>query len=179
MKGDPIGPNVAVLEQTLRLLDMLDDDQYVHVESRLSSASIGAHVRHNLDHYRLFLEGQPTGTVDYDLRERDTIVQTDRAAAAELTRELITSLRALPAFALEQRLHVRQQGSYEKGRFDECESRVDRELLFLQSHAVHHFALVAILARAQGLALPETFGMAPSTVDWLAGRAAVPASGES
>jgi hypothetical protein len=40
--------------------------------------------------------------------------------------------------------------------------------LFLQSHAVHHQALIALLARAQGIDVPATFGMAPSSVAWLA-----------
>jgi len=173
---DPIGPNIEVLQQTLWLIEELDDQQYVHVETRLSSASIGAHVRHNLDHYRLFLAGLPSGLVDYDARDRDTPVETDRRVAAAAVRTAIAGLSALPRESLSRAVRIRQQGSYEPGRFDGCESRVDRELLFLQSHAVHHHALIAVLARAQGLAVPESFGMAPSTLEWLKRHAALPAA---
>jgi uncharacterized damage-inducible protein DinB len=169
---DPVGPNIEVLRQTLWLIEELGDGQYTHVESRLSKASIGAHVRHNLDHYRLFLAGLPDGLVDYDARDRDTPVESDRRAAAAAARALIEGLAALPREALARPLRIRQQGSYEPGRFDGCESRVDRELLFLQSHAVHHHALMALLARAQGVPIPESFGMAPSTVEWLHRQAA-------
>ncbi len=173
---DPIGPNIEVLQQTLWLLEELDDNQYIHVEARLSSASIGAHVRHNLDHYRLFLAGLPSRLIDYDARDRDTPVETNRSAAAAAVRSAIAGLSALSRESLAQAVRIRQQGSYEPGRFDGCESRVDRELLFLQSHAVHHHALIAVLARAQGLPIPESFGMAPSTLEWLQRHATLPAA---
>ncbi|HTE06714.1 MAG TPA: DinB family protein, partial [Planctomycetota bacterium] len=169
---DAVGPNIEVLEQTLWLLAALDDAQYAHVERRLSSASIGAHVRHNLDHYRLFLAGLGAGLIDYDARDRHTPVESDRGAAAAAVRALVAGLAALPREALGRTVRVRQQGGGEPGRFDGCESRVDRELLFLQSHAVHHHALIAVLARAQGVAIPESFGMAPSTIEWLRRQAA-------
>jgi uncharacterized damage-inducible protein DinB len=168
LASDAIGPNVEVLQRTRELLARLTEAQYGHVEARLSQATIGQHVRHVLDHYRLFLDGLPAGDVDYDARQRRTPVEANPAAALAQVDELIAGLRALPADLLTRTLRVHQQGSYEAGRFDGCESRADRELLFLQSHAVHHQALIALLARAQGIDVPATFGMAPSSVAWLA-----------
>jgi uncharacterized damage-inducible protein DinB len=170
MTPDPIGPNVELLEQLLHFLSGLTDAQYRHVEARLSTASIGAHVRHVLDHYRLFLAGLPAGLVDYDDRERETDVERERAAALHAGRAAVAGLRALPPDVATRPLRVRQQGSYEPGRFDGCASRADRELLFLQSHTTHHQALIALLARAQGLTPPPLFGIAPSTAAWMAAR---------
>jgi uncharacterized damage-inducible protein DinB len=164
---DAVGPNIEVLQRTRDLVARLAPAQYRHVEARLSEATIGQHVRHVLDHYRLFLDGLSAGDVDYDARQRRTDVETLPEAALALVDHLIAGLAALPADALGRPLRVRQQGSYEAGRFDGCESRADRELLFLQSHSVHHQALIAVLARAQGLDVPASFGMAPSTVAWL------------
>ena len=48
MTQDAIGPNVELLEQLLQFLARLSDAQYRHVETRLTSASIGAHVRHEV-----------------------------------------------------------------------------------------------------------------------------------
>jgi len=171
---DPVGPNVDALRRTLALVERLTDEQYDHVERRLSSASIGAHVRHVLDHYRLFLDGLPGGEVDYDARERDTDVEHSAAAAAAEARRLIAALGALAAGAgaggaagwAGRPLRVRQQGDEVPGRCDGCDSHVERELLFLLSHAVHHQALIAVLARVQGLDVPELFGVAPSTASW-------------
>ena len=170
MTPDPIGPNVELVEQLLVFLAGLTDAQYRHVEARLSSACIGAHVRHIFDHYRLFLAGLPAGLVDYDDRERETPVEIERAAALRAGRAAVAGLRALPSDVAMRSLRVRQQGSYEPGRFDGCASRADRELLFLQSHTVHHQALIAVLARAQGLTPPPLFGIAPSTAAWMAAR---------
>src|SRR5262249_12543507 len=170
MTPDPVGPNVELLEQLLTFLAGLTDAQYRHVEARLSTASIGQHVRHVLDHYRLFLAGLPAGLVDYDDRERETPVERERFDALRATQQAIAGLRPLPPDAATRPLRVRQQGSYEPGRFDGCASRADRELLFLQSHTVHHQALIAVLARAQGLSTPPLFGVAPSTASWLAAR---------
>ncbi len=172
MKPDPIGPNVELLEQLAALVARLHDDQYVHVESRLTGASIGAHVRHILDHYRLFLAGVPAGAVDYDARERDTPVERERAAALAQAASLASGLRGVPSEAFARPLHVHQQGAYEAGRFETCDSRVDRELLFLQSHTVHHQAIIGLLAKLQGVEPPEHFGVAPSTVAYLEARAA-------
>lgn len=177
MKPDPVGPNVELLGQLLAFVERLTDAQYRHVEARLSTASIGEHVRHILDHYRLFLAGLPAGTVDYDARERETPVERQRAAAGSEVRRLVAGLAALTPAALARPLQIHQQGSYEAGRFDGCASRADRELLFLQSHTVHHQALVAVLARAQGLTTPERFGVAPSTAAWLDRRDATVADG--
>lgn len=43
-------------------------------------------------------------------------------------------------------------------------SSLARELLFLASHAVHHYAVIKMHCAAQGISLGEDFGKAPSTV---------------
>jgi uncharacterized damage-inducible protein DinB len=194
---DPIAPNLELLRATLELVERLSDGQYTHVETRLTAASIGAHVRHVLDHYRLFLAGLPEGEVDYDDRQRDTDIERSALAAATEARRLIAAFAALGAPATAavpgagaagaacaartgrlaadwaaRPLRVRQQGDDEPGRFDGCDSHAERELLFLASHAVHHQALIAMLVRAQGLAVPESFGLAPSTATWQRANAA-------
>ena len=51
------------------------------------------------------------------------------------------------------------------GNFDFCvTSSVGRELAFLASHAVHHFALLAEHLQRHGVPLPAHFGKAPGTV---------------
>ena len=45
-----------------------------------------------------------------------------------------------------------------------CPSTVRRELIFLVSHTVHHYALIAVMLRHQAVGLPADFGVAPSTL---------------
>ena len=43
-----------------------------------------------------------------------------------------------------------------------------REVLFVLSHVIHHWALIRYLLEAQGLEVPATFGFMPSTLRQLA-----------
>jgi hypothetical protein len=47
-----------------------------------------------------------------------------------------------------------------------CNSSVLRELEFLQSHAVHHYSLIAALLRLHGIEPDAEFGVAPSTLKY-------------
>jgi uncharacterized damage-inducible protein DinB len=49
------------------------------------------------------------------------------------------------------------------GRDAFAASTPDRELQFLASHTVHHFALVALLLRLAGVSVPDGFGVATAT----------------
>jgi len=44
------------------------------------------------------------------------------------------------------------------------ESTVKRELQYLQAHTIHHYALIALILRIQGITPHDEFGVAPSTL---------------
>ncbi len=46
----------------------------------------------------------------------------------------------------------------------ETSSTLGRELIFLLSHAVHHFALMKLIAETMGFGTDDTFGVMPSTL---------------
>ena len=46
-------------------------------------------------------------------------------------------------------------------------STLERELQFLKFHAVHHFAIMAMILRVQDFEPPEDFGFAASTLQYL------------
>ena len=50
-------------------------------------------------------------------------------------------------------------------------SSVVRELEFLLSHTVHHYALIGVICQLGGHKLPKDFGMAPSTLRYLQAQA--------
>jgi hypothetical protein len=45
-------------------------------------------------------------------------------------------------------------------------SSARRELQFLLSHTVHHYALIAMICRQYGVGVEEDFGVAPSTLKY-------------
>ncbi len=164
-----VGPLVAVLDQLDELLDGLTDDQYVATPGGLVTSGIGGHVRHNLDHVEALLRAAETGELDYDRRERGTGIERDRAAARAAIRKLAAQLQDFdwadaPAFLAMNAIVAPDAPAIA------MTTTIDRELAFVLSHTIHHNALIALLAKLQGAALPPDFGYAPSTLAHRRGR---------
>jgi uncharacterized damage-inducible protein DinB len=159
-----LSDNVRLLEQGVALLESLDDALFAKAEPLVSESGIGSHVRHCVDYYRCFLGGLAGGRVDFDRRERDVRIETDRAHALERLSRLVGEL-ARVADAAEQELRVKMDSGLEdEANAPWSSSSVERELHFLMSHTVHHFALIAVILRANGVVPPDDFGVAPSTL---------------
>jgi len=126
-------------------------------------SSIGAHMRHCIDHFLCFFRGLSDGEVDYDSR--------DRSADLELSREVFFKAcdlveRELAGLGdLERAVRVRQIPAPGAASIA-VESSIERELIFLSSHCIHHMALMAILAEIQGAAVRGEAGVAYSTQDY-------------
>lgn len=155
--------NQAALAQGETLLQRLSDDAYRSSLKPVFNSSIGAHIRHNLDHYGCFLEGLALGRIDYAARRRSPCFETERlVAVAELKRirqefETIVSPHAPLLVRIDNDAGAAYSGS-----------SLVRELEFLISHTIHHYAIVAIMCRLQGIAVDDDFGVAPSTLRYRA-----------
>jgi uncharacterized damage-inducible protein DinB len=163
----PLTGNLAVLRQGLALLDELSDDLYTAAGEGRST--VGAQYRHILDHYRSFVTGLGCGLVDYDARERDPLIETSRDEARRRTEELHEVIRRLSPADLGRPLRVHLAATADESEAAAHGSTVGRELLFLLSHTVHHYAIIRLLVEDLGGACAPEFGVAPST---LAHRAA-------
>lgn len=158
--------NVHVLQQGLDLLARCGD-LYAQPGPQ-GQSSAGAHMRHVLDCYHCFLRGveAESGKVDYDARERDPEVETDAAHAAEVIRDVIRRLESLEADDLERPLRVSvDAAAWKEGESLATPSSVARELQFLLSHTVHHYALISMILRLAGFEVDPDFGVAPSTLE--------------
>jgi hypothetical protein len=158
----------ALLAQGEQLLATLADDAYTRPVAAAWNGTIGGHYRHCLDHFQSLLGGIAAAEVDYDDRARDPRLETDRAFAFERTRELRGRLLALDPSVLARPVAARCEVSYGSVSSSVTGSTVGRELVYSIAHAIHHFALIGVLANLQGARLPENFGVAPSTVKHLA-----------
>lgn len=156
--------NLAALEQGEELLESLDAVLYARREAACFDSSIGGHVRHVLEHYTSFLGGLGAGVVSYEARARDARIENEPAHAARHLREIKGRLAKLAEQEENRRVLVRS----EVARGDETEPWADscalRELEFLLSHTIHHFALVGVICKLAGLETPKDFGVAPSTL---------------
>jgi uncharacterized damage-inducible protein DinB len=156
----------ATLRQLAAVVAALSDEQYRQKPVGVVSASAGGHVRHSLDHVAALLAGVPTGSVDYDRRQRGTAVETDRAAALDALGRLEQQLLASPLAPEHRplRLAVTVSSAVPPA---EVHTTVGRELAFVLSHTVHHNALIAVIAATLDVHVPERFGYAPSTIAYL------------
>lgn len=155
---------IETLSQGETLLQELDDDAYVHKLPAAFNASIGGHYRHCLDHFRALLEAGETNHLNYDRRERGTLIENDRFAALNATRELREAYQRLPIETLARTLRVTCKTSYSAQSSQTAPSTFARELMYSVAHAVHHYALIGIMGGLMGLHLPPGFGVAPSTL---------------
>lgn len=158
--------NLALLEQARGLVARLSDASYAVQRDRGRAGGVGAHLRHVLDHFESFLSGLPEGRVDYDARARDPRVESERSAALASLQRCTGRLARISADEPEGgvRVAVDCGGDLADRRWGP--SSVARELQFLASHTIHHFALIAVDLRSRGLEPGPNFGVAPSTLRW-------------
>lgn len=153
---------LAELERGTAIIRSLDDRAFASCPD--GQSSIGAHIRHNLDFVNALLNGIAERVVDYDARPRDRRVENDRQHAIDemlfacarlrnITDDLITGLVLVKSEVDEDAWHT---------------SSVSRELEFVHSHTVHHYAFIARLVAAAGRTVDEEFGVAPSTLRYRA-----------
>jgi len=157
--------NCLVLQQAVDVLRRMDDATYAEGGAAPGISPVGVHFRHVLDHYRAFLVGLATDEIDYDARERQVPLESDRALAIAAALGFLSDLGRLPAELADRevRVTVRSVAS-ENTAPDWSRSTLKRELQFLVSHTVHHYALIKELLRRTGFDAGEEFGVAPSTI---------------
>jgi hypothetical protein len=153
-----------VLAQGERLLQTLSDSQYAGKIPEAADASIGAHYRHSLEHFQLMFEAVQQTDIDYDRRARDGALENERQLALSLTRDFRHAGRFLNPAQLERVIEARCQTSYNDTATTSASSTFGREVMYAVSHAMHHYALIALICRLRKIPLPQNFGMAPSTL---------------
>jgi uncharacterized damage-inducible protein DinB len=157
--------NLLVLRQAVEVLSRLDDDTYAHGGAAPGVSPVGVHFRHVFDHYRAFLMGLATDEIDYDARQRQVPLETDRAQAIATALGFVTDLARLPMDLADRPIRVTLRSvAGNAGAPDWSHSSLKRELQFLVSHSVHHYALIKELLRRSGFDAGDEFGVAPSTI---------------
>lgn len=150
---------LGCLEACQRCLAVIDE-----VESIEPSAypAVGPHLRHCVDHFRLLLAGAASGEVEYDARAREERLERDPGAMRHALRAIGDTLADLSEDDLGRALKVTQSAA--PGRAPAAfPSRLDRELVFLSSHTIHHIAIMVLAARAVGVEIPASYAVAFST----------------
>lgn len=166
-----VADNLRCLQQGLRLLTEIGDELYRGRGHSHLGSGIGPHIRHTLDHYACLLAGLPTGKIDYDARQRNPQLERNREFARQQFEHVIHDFKQLTA-PPELPLAVKVDSGSHDDAANWSRSTLKREMQYLVSHTIHHYAIIAILLRTQGWELSEGFGVAPSTLNYRKGLAA-------
>ncbi len=164
-----VAANVAVLRQGRDVVDRVPDRLWAQETPLTPGGTPGRHVRHCIDFYAGLLRGLELGRIDYVSRARDPRTEADRAYALERLEDAARSLERRVAEESDLDLLVRGEEIGDPTAGAWTRSTLRRELQFLLSHTVHHFALLALLLRVSGLEPPAEFGVAASTLRFRAG----------
>jgi hypothetical protein len=154
--------NIGLLRQGVDVLASVDPSLYGRANGR---SSIGSHFRHCLDFFGSFLRGAPSGRVDYCDRERDDRLARCFAAATSRVEYIVAGLEPFRHRDAHAPLLVRAEDAGDASLHDAwTRSSLGRELQAILSHTVHHYAIVAIVLRAEGCEPGAEFGVSPSTL---------------
>lgn len=163
-RGHPVVVQLGFqLGQLASVVSVLSDQDYRAERAREVSGSVGRHVRHCLDHVSALVAALDTRRVAYDARVRGTAVETRRDVAIAEARRLAQALAAIRADQAALAIDVEVATDPACDTRIRVRSTVERELAFVASHTIHHFAVVALLLRDMGIGVPARFGYAPST----------------
>lgn len=149
--------SIDTLEQFKQILLELPEDCYAKSCEVLSNSSIGQHTRHIIELYLCLIHGYDGAEVSYDRRERNHRIENELSYAIEQLKSIQTQL---------ERPNKPLKVTYELGDLETClDSNYYREVMYNLEHTIHHHALIKVgIEHFTTLQLPESFGVAPSTM---------------
>jgi hypothetical protein len=169
MNPSPLQEAVAeVLRQGELLLNALSDEEYTRRLLAVFGSTLGEHYRHCLDHFQSLLQGLDADEINYDHRERNPRIESDRNFALGETQRILRGFASIATPFLDCPINVRSKVNYELDVAPSIGSTVGRELMYAVAHAIHHYALIVVMCGMLGVAVPAGFGVAPSTLKYRA-----------
>lgn len=161
-----LNSHLETVEQAKTFLKHISYHAYQRVMVPHVVSSAGAHMRHVIDHYLALKQGIEKGVVDYNLRHRESDVAHSTASALQAWDRIEHWLLDVYQSDMHEKLIVLNETSVEQTYVNEVNSTLGRELVFVSSHAIHHFSLLAIITSLQGQTTHALFGVAPSTATY-------------
>lgn len=153
--------------QMKEVMDQLTDAQYNQPCENLSGATIGQHTRHIIEMYQCLLNGVQNGIVNYEDRQRDIRIETDKHFATALLAEIEAAI-AQPNCPL----HLYAGFDTDSQEQVQLDTNFYREIAYNLEHTIHHMALIKVgLLGFPGLRIPEGYGVASSTIKYKRGCA--------
>ncbi len=147
------------LDEIIKLLHQLSDDEFAANCQALSNATIGEHTRHIIEMFQCLEKFYESGIIDYDLRERNKLIQTSTDYSIECIKKIQENLdRPNKNIELQQIID---------GEEIRINSNYHRELLYNLEHCIHHQALIKVaILQCENIQIDPNFGVARSTIEY-------------
>ncbi|KXI26864.1 hypothetical protein [Paraglaciecola hydrolytica] len=158
---------LQIVEQAIEFLSKVSVEHYQQVLKPHFTGSMGAHMRHILDHYIALQQGLSSHIVDYNRRHRDSDVALCPKSALQSWLQIKTWLIDVGRLETNLSLTIVCEISLTTSQNSQTTSTLGRELLFVASHAIHHFSLLLVMSSLQGKHCSPNFGLAPATASHL------------
>ncbi|KAG2183920.1 hypothetical protein INT44_008931 [Umbelopsis vinacea] len=154
-----------ILEQPIDLITNMSQDDFTQESKLMPKSTIGKHIRHMSDHFRILLSNPDLSCNDlnYDLRSRNVAAETDPTATIQLLKDLESRLSSLEDIPFSQKVTLTATIDPNMPP-EQYTSSLGRELWYCCIHAIHHYASVKTICLERGLDVPDSFGVAPSTL---------------
>jgi hypothetical protein len=167
-----ITSQLEIIKQGQLYLNTVSKQDYIEIISPNFISSAGSHIRHIIDHYLAIMSGIKNEIINYDIRVRGGELESSPQLAKNKLNEIAIWIQSLSENELSKTITLSTEISVTSKNVQTVQSTIARELIFAGSHAVHHFAMIAQISLAQKsmlqtTELPENFGLAPATANFL------------
>jgi hypothetical protein len=147
------------LNELIDLLNQLSEVEYSKPCSDLSGSSIGEHTRHIVEMFQCLDRNYDSGIVNYDKRDRNTLIQTSTNFAIQMILDIKNSIEKE-----NKELELQQIIDSERIRI---QTNYFRELLYNLEHCIHHQALIKVaILKCDCVTVDANFGVARSTIEY-------------
>ena len=148
--------NLITLSSTIELLS---DEDFTKPIVNLSNSTIGEHVRHIIELFDGLEKGYKIGIINYDDRERNKTIQTNKAFAISCLGTIINTFEKENKNLELNTLLVSANNLIQTNYY--------RELLYNYEHCIHHQALIKVaVLQNNNITIDANFGVARSTIEY-------------
>ena len=154
----------VALQQITAILTLLASQPKVQQQRLFVEQRIGAHIRHVHDHFRSLFIGLDSGIIDYNIRNRESSEERELQLCVFENNKIINQLNTLesqyPQIEIVSEINCHATENLK------ISSSVERELLYLINHTIHHAAIIKHIMKMEGLTCADEIGLAPSTASY-------------
>jgi hypothetical protein len=147
------------LQELVSLLETISIEDYTSSCKALSNATIGEHTRHIVEMFECLLFQYDSGSINYDLRNRDFEIQTQPSSALNAIKNILENV--------EKQNKELVLTTFLDGKQISIPTNFFRELYYNLDHCIHHQALIKVAINLSNcIEVDENFGVAKSTIEY-------------